>query len=194
MSPHFSLLLLDSLLHSRSPREILLQTTGPQSFSLVAAAELGSWKSLTLATFHHAFPHLECSDFYSLGQYSSDRFLRSKYQQAFPGGWETEPGWQWDSGRPSHIAICLGSGLQGVTDVMCPQPIFSNSLPENGILTMQAVMHAHARVCVHINGSFQVLWNDKVQSVWEKTCRHWKAFCCCCLFVSVFICRLRRSR
>lgn len=72
----------------------LLQTTGPQPFSLLSVAELGSWKSRTLATFHHAFPIGNTQTSTTLGQYSSDRFLRYKFQQAFPRGRDTEPGWQ----------------------------------------------------------------------------------------------------
>lgn len=157
MSPR--LLSLSSLLKKPKVKDFCKpQVLNPSLYCLWLNSAAGNHAPLQHFTMHFPIRNTQTST--TLGQYSSDRFLRYKFQQAFPRGRDTEPGWQWHSAETNTpTAICLGSGLQGVAYVMCPQPIFSNSLPENGILTMQAVMHAHARVCAahRITSSFQVL-------------------------------------
>lgn len=100
--------------------KILLQTTGLQPFSLVSAAELGSWKSRTLATFHHAFPHWEYSNFYHPGSvlvrpllevqisasFSSWMRHRARVAMTFSGDQHTYCylSWQWTPGsRLCHV-------------------------------------------------------------------------------------------
>lgn len=98
----------------------LLQTTGPQPFSLLSVAELGSWKSRTLATFHHAFPHREYSNFYHPGSvlvrpllevqisasFSTWTRHRARVAMTFSGDQHTYCylSWQWTPGsRLCHV-------------------------------------------------------------------------------------------
>lgn len=202
LHPHdFSLLLAGSLLHAtRSPR---WNTFANHKSSILLSSGCYCWKSLALCNISPGISPLGILKLRStLGPSSSTHAVRYEFQQAFPHEWETEPGWQWDSaGTNRATAVCLGSGIQWVGSIMCPQPIFRNLLPENGIPTMQAVVHAHAHVCAahHINSSFQVrqnMINRKSSIDMGENMQALKAFSVVCLFVcfSVFTCRLRRYR